>query len=157
MIWVSLTDLPLPSVPMTSLGYVTSYGIFSRLCVLLQRAEISTDSLTKGHVNGAKQLRDVSPTFLKGSPGAAWATSTWSEWGLGFSLWPHCCSEVITIPFLGEPTDSNDKSGLWCQVTLASCPGPPTFYLIALRVVQNLSTFVSAMKSRQYVYRTRSL
>lgn len=117
---------------------------------------MSTDSLTKGQVNCAKQHRDVSPTFLKGSPGAAWATGAWSERGLGFSLWPHCCSEVIIIPFLGEPTESNDKSGLWCQISLASCPGPPTFYLIA-PPVQNLSTFASSMKSRQYMYHMRSL
>lgn len=59
--------LPLPSVPRTSLGYGTLDGIFSSWCILLQRAEIRTDSLTKGHVKCVRQPREVLPGSCVGN------------------------------------------------------------------------------------------
>lgn len=57
--------LPFSSEPVTRLGYGILYGIFSLLCALLQRTEIRTDSLTKGHVKYVRQLREGLSNFSK--------------------------------------------------------------------------------------------
>lgn len=39
------------------------------------------------------------------------------------------CSEVTITPDIQELTERDEKTGLWCQMGLASYPGPTTFYL----------------------------
>lgn len=67
IICVAFLTLPLSSALMTSLGYGILYGIFSLLCVLLQRAGIRSDSLTKGHAKRVRQHRGGLPPYLKAS------------------------------------------------------------------------------------------